>query len=147
MWPTLVDTYLSNLPAGFGGIAPAALNDQMAAAKPFIVDVREAQELTDNGFIDGAVNIPIKTLTKNLDKLPADKAAPIVTYCAVGQRGALAMLTLQNLGYTNVKNLTGGFNAWKAANLPVKTGTSASSRPPAPSRPSIRTCWPISTPI
>ena len=42
-----------------------------------------------------------------------------MVYCAVGQRGGIAMVTLQLLGYTNVKNLVGGFNAWKAANLPI----------------------------
>jgi len=116
-----LDKYDSNLPDGFGGIQPAALKDQIAAAKPFLLDVREASEITTNGFIEGAVNIPIRTLTKNLDKLPADKAAPIVVYCGVGQRGAIGMVALQLLGYTNVKNLVGGFTAWKAANLPIVT--------------------------
>lgn len=118
-----VDNYLSNLPAGFGTIAPAALKDQMAATKTVIVDVREASEVTE--YIDGSINIPIRTLAKNLDKLPTDKAAPIVTVCAIGHRGAMAMETLQMLGYTNVKSLANGFNAWKAANLPVKTGAPA----------------------
>ncbi|MEW5716994.1 MAG: rhodanese-like domain-containing protein [Chloroflexota bacterium] len=114
-----IDKYVTTLPDGFGGVAPAALKDQMAATKVTLVDVREASEITTNGSIAGSVNVPMRTLVKNLDKLPADKAAPIVTYCAVGQRGVIAMTTLQLLGYTNVKNLVGGFNAWKAANLPV----------------------------
>jgi rhodanese-related sulfurtransferase len=114
--------YISSLPDGFSGIAPAALKDQLAASKPFLVDVREASESTTNGYIEGAVLIPIRTLTKNLDKLPA-KDQPIVIYCAIGHRGAIAMETLQLLGYTNVKSLSGGFNAWKAANLPIANGT------------------------
>ncbi len=118
----VVEKYITNLPDGFGTIAPAALNDLLAAAKPFVLDVREANELATNGFIAGAVNIPIRTLTQNLDKLPA-KDQPIVVYCAIGHRGAVAMMTLQLLGYTNVKSLAGGFNAWKAANLAVATGT------------------------
>jgi len=119
-----LEKYIAGLPDGFSGIAPAALKDQLAAAKPFLLDVREAKELTDNGFIEGAVNIPIRTLAKNLDKLPA-KDQPIVVYCAIGHRGAIALETLQLLGYTNVKSLSNGFNAWKAANLPVATGTPA----------------------
>ena len=118
--PKVLDTYLTTLPDGFSGIKPDVLNEQLAAAAPFLVDVREPKELTDNGYIEGAVNIPIRTLTQNLDKLPAKDAA-IVVYCAVGHRGALAMEALQLLGYTNVKSLSGGFNAWKAANLPVAT--------------------------
>ena len=120
----MLDKYISGLPDGFGTIAPSALKDQLAAAKPFLLDVREASEITANGFIDGAVNIPIRTLTKNLDKLPAKDQA-IVVYCAIGHRGAMAMQTLQLLGYTNVKSIAGGFNAWKAANLAVATGTPA----------------------
>ncbi len=119
-----LDKYITNLPDGFGTISPAALKDQIAAAKPFLLDVRETSEVTTNGYIDGSVNIPIRTLAKNLDKLPA-KDQPIVTYCAIGHRGALAMETLQLLGYTNVKSIAGGFNAWKAANMAVVTGAPA----------------------
>lgn len=120
--PTLV-TYLAALPDGFGGIQPAGLKDQLAS-KPFILDVREPNEIAQNGSIEGAVNIPLKTLTKNLDKLPA-KDQPIVTVCPSGQKGGIAMTVLQILGYTKVKNLVGGFNAWKAANMPIVTGSPA----------------------
>ena len=59
------------LPDGFGAIAPAAANDQMKATKVFLLDVREASELTQNGYVEGSVNIPTRTVLKNLDKLPA----------------------------------------------------------------------------
>ncbi len=120
----VLEKYVSTLPDGFGTIAPAKLNDQIAAAKPFLLDVREPKELADNGFLDGAVNIPLRTLTQNLDKLPA-KDQPVVVYCGVGHRGGIALVVLQLLGYTNVKSLAGGFTAWKGANLPVATGTPA----------------------
>jgi rhodanese-related sulfurtransferase len=122
-WSTILDKYLTTAAdQKWNAIAPAALNDVLATAKPFLLDVREEQELKDNGFIAGTVNIPLKNLLKNLDKLPA-KDQPIVTICAVGHRGGMAMMVLHLLGYTNVKSLSGGFNAWKAANLPVTTGT------------------------
>jgi len=128
-----LDKYLSNLPADFGTIMPAALKDQIASGKVSIVDVRTPQELADNGFIEGAINIPLRMLAKNLDKLPQDKASPIVTYCAIGHNGAQAMMALSLLGYTNAKSLVGGFSAWKAANLPIVTGKPADSKPsPAP---------------
>jgi rhodanese-related sulfurtransferase len=115
---TALDKYLSALPVGFGGIAPTALNEQIAAAKPFILDVREAPEVSSAGAIAGSVNIPLREVVKNLAKLPA-KDRPIVAMCSTGHRGALVMMTLQMMGYTNVKNLVGGFTAWNAANLPV----------------------------
>jgi len=114
-----LDKYFSNLPDGFGTIAPAALNDQLAAAKPFQFDAREAKEITDNGSIAGSVNIPVRTLIKSLDKLPQDKSAAIIAECGSGHRSAMAMMALNLLGYTNVKSLAGGFGAWKAANLPI----------------------------
>jgi rhodanese-related sulfurtransferase len=113
-----LDKYLSALPVGFCGIAPAALNEQIAAAKPFILDVREAPEVTSAGAIAGSVNIPLREVIKNLAKLPA-KDQPIVAVCSMGHRGALVMMALQMMGYTNVKSLVGGFTAWNAANLPV----------------------------
>jgi len=118
----VLDKYIGGLPDGFGGVAPAALAKEIQDGKKmFLVDVRESKELTDNGFLNGAVNLPIRALAQNLDKLP-DKDQPIVVYCAIGHRGAMALETLQLLGYTNVRSLSGGFNGWKAANLPVATG-------------------------
>ncbi|MBI5649907.1 MAG: hypothetical protein HZC40_05580 [Chloroflexi bacterium] len=114
------DKYFAALPDGFGLIAPAAAKDQMAATKVFLLDLREASEITTNGYIEGAVNIPTRTLMKNLDKLPA-KDQPIIVMCGSGVRSPLGMASLQMLGYTNVKSLTGGFGAWKTANLPIKT--------------------------
>jgi rhodanese-related sulfurtransferase len=119
-----LDKYFSALPDGFGLIASAAAKDQMAATKVFLLDMREASEITANGYIEGAVNIPTRTLMKNLDKLPA-KDQPIIVMCGSGVRSPLGMASLQMLGYTNVKSLTGGFGAWKAANLPVVTGSPA----------------------
>ena len=120
----VLDKYLGGLPDGFGTIAAAKLNEQIAAAKPFLLDVREAKEVTDNGYIEGAVNLPIRTLAQNLDMLPAKDQA-IVVYCGSGHRSAVAMAALQMLGYTNVKSLAGGVGAWKKAELPLATGTPA----------------------
>lgn len=118
----VLDKYFTALPDGYYNVAPAAANDQMKATKTFLLDVREVSEITSNGYIEGEANIPIRTLIKNLDKLPADKTAPVIVTCGSGVRSPMAMEALQLLGYTNVKNLQGGFNAWKAANLPIKTG-------------------------
>ena len=116
-----LDKYFSAIPYGYYNVAPAAANDQMKATKTFLLDMREASEITTNGWVEGETNIPTRTLIKNLDKLPADKAAPILVMCGSGVRSPMGMVALQLLGYTNVKNLQGGFGAWKTANLPIKT--------------------------
>ena len=117
-----LDKYFSNLPDDWGAITPAALDEQLRSAKPFLVDVREAKEVADAGYIAGTINIPVRTFIKNLDKLPA-KNQPIIVTCGSGHRSALGMEALQLLGYTNVKSLAGGLSAWKAAGLAVTTGT------------------------
>jgi rhodanese-related sulfurtransferase len=111
-----LDTYLTEeLPQGFGMLRNSDLFTEMLESPPFLVDVREQNEWDENGHIMGAVHIPLRSLTDNLDLLPADLDTPIVIYCAVGIRGTIGMVALQLLGYTNVRNLVGGTNGWVAA--------------------------------
>lgn len=60
-------------------------------------------------------------MASNLDRLPSDKSAPIVLYCRTGPMSTTAARDLVALGYTNVYNLVGGFNAWAEAGLPLIT--------------------------
>ena len=119
----------ASLPAdkGYGSIKPAALNEELVEKDLFILDVREAAELEEGGYIEGTVNIPVREVLANLDKLPGLDEPMIVT-CASGHRGGMVMAALKLLGYTNVRNLNGGVNAWKKAEYPVVTG----SMPEAP---------------
>jgi len=112
-----VDDYLVNiLPEGWGVIKVEALNEQMVEEPPFIVDVRQPEEYTE-GYIEGAINIPLRELAQNLDQLPAGE--PIVLVCGSGHRSTVGMVALQMLGFEEVTSLAGGIKAWKAAELPV----------------------------
>jgi sulfur-carrier protein adenylyltransferase/sulfurtransferase len=74
------------------------------------LDVRDAQE-ANLGKIPGAVHLSRGTLEGKVEALvPRD--AEIVIYCASGNRSALAAETMQQMGYTNVASLAGGFRAW-----------------------------------
>lgn len=117
-----VDSYLSGVPDGFGVIRVDDFSLQLLEEAPFIVDVREPNEWEEVGYIEGAVNVPVRTIAQNLDLLPADLDTPIVVYCKAGARGAIGMTALQMLGYTDVRNLAGGMDAWLAAEQPVATG-------------------------
>ncbi|MDR7484021.1 MAG: rhodanese-like domain-containing protein [Armatimonadota bacterium] len=111
--------FLANLPADYHGIMPSALKARLdAGEKPFLLDVREVTEF-EAGRIQGAVNIPIRTLPRNLDKLPADKNAEIVVICVSGLRATYVTMTLRLLGYTNVKTMALGMREWAAQNFPV----------------------------
>ena len=121
-WTAVWNEYLTNIPEGYYTIKAADLNTALTEKAPFLLDVREVAELEKDGYIAGAVNIPVREVLANLDKLPAQDQ-PIVIYCASGARGAMVMAALQFLGYTDVKNLAGGLGGWKKAELAVETGT------------------------
>ncbi len=105
---------------GYLQIAPQEAIIQMREVKPLILDVRTQAEWDNFGYIEGAVLLPVTEISANLDKLPEDLDAPIITYCASGNRGNFSLLYLKTLGYTNVQNLRGGFKSWLSAGLPYK---------------------------
>jgi rhodanese-related sulfurtransferase len=109
---------LATMPADFWQVDPAAAQQQLEAAKPFLLDVRDEKELTA-GHIAGSTLIPLRDLPKAVAKLPENKAAPILTYCRTGGRGSMATLLLRMWGYTNVRNIKGGIDGWEKASLPV----------------------------
>lgn len=71
-----------------------------------IIDVREINEY-ELSHIKGAKNIPLSVIRENLADIPKDQ--PVYLHCRSGQRSYNAVLALQNLGYNNVFNISGGF--------------------------------------
>ena len=81
------------------------------------LDVREADEV-EQGAVTGSVHIPRGFLEFRIEDAVRDKSTPIAIYCAGGARSVFAAKALQDLGYTDVASVAGGFNAWKTAGLP-----------------------------
>jgi len=77
-----------------------------------VLDVREPDEF-EQGALAGAIHIPRGHLEAQIETRIVDKSAPVVVYCAGGVRSAFATKTLQDLGYTNVVSMAGGFGKWK----------------------------------
>jgi rhodanese-related sulfurtransferase len=79
-----------------------------------IVDVREADELVEEGKIDGAVNMPLGQLIRKVRQgdLNDLKGNKIVTYCSGGYRGNIAADELNKHGFDAV-TIEGGYSAWK----------------------------------
>ena len=84
-----------------------------------LLDVREPGEF-QAGYLPGAINVPRGLLEVKADQsMPphdvrlADRSQPIIAYCASGARSLLAASTLQEMGFSNVKSMAGGFGAWK----------------------------------
>ncbi len=84
-----------------------------------VVDIRERDEWMQ-GHIPQSVFIPRGFLELQIEQHQPDRDAPVVIYCAGGVRSALAARNLQEMGYTNVISLIGGFNGWKNASLGFK---------------------------
>lgn len=81
--------------------------------KPVVIDVRTPQERA-MGFVEGSVNIPGDEIREHLASLDKDKH--YVLYCAVGVRSYIASRILKQNGFKHVKNLAGGYTAYKAYN-------------------------------
>lgn len=91
---------------------PEAVAEGERPGAPRLIDVREKNEW-DEGHLPGATHIPRGYLEQRIETTLPDKAAPVLLYCAGGTRSLLAARTLQEMGYTKVQSLRGGFTAWK----------------------------------
>lgn len=91
-----------------------------------LIDIRETNELNENGKIPGATHAPRGMIEFYADEnLPYhkpefEKDKRIILHCASGGRSALAAKTLKEMGYANVAHLQGGFKAWKECGFPVE---------------------------
>ncbi len=97
------------------------ISPQDAAAKlnsgdAVILDVRDKDEW-DEEHIPGATHMSRGTIELDIEEKVPDPNAMIICHCGGGGRGALATDSLQKMGYKNVRNMAGGFKAWKAAEL------------------------------
>ncbi|PXW92349.1 rhodanese-like domain-containing protein [Sphaerotilus hippei] len=68
-----------------------------------VIDVRSPGEFA-GGHLDGAFNLPLDRLEREITAAVADRDTPVVLCCASGMRSGLALGVLQRLGYRNVHN-------------------------------------------
>jgi phage shock protein E len=88
-----------------------AVHKAFAKGDTLLIDVRTAEEF-GAGHLLGAVNIPYDSIGEKIANVLPDKSAPIILYCRSGRRSAIALKTLQSLGYKSVIN-AGGYEALK----------------------------------
>ncbi len=83
-----------------------------AGEKINLVDVREPHEHAD--FNIGGLLLPLgKVQTMQVDDIEDLKNEEVICYCRSGNRSGQASLILETMGFTNIKNLTGGMLAWQ----------------------------------
>jgi molybdopterin/thiamine biosynthesis adenylyltransferase/rhodanese-related sulfurtransferase len=103
---------LASAKAAIREVEPAEAEQEIADGGAVVLDVREPDEY-EQGALPDAVHIPRGTLETSVEGRIPDKSSHVVIYCAGGTRSAFAAQTLQELGYSDVASVIGGFNRWK----------------------------------
>jgi rhodanese-related sulfurtransferase len=121
-----IDQLLATARARIDRLAPA---DAYAAVEEgaLLIDTRCAELRRETGAIPGAVHVPLSVLYWRLDPTSghddanlSDLSRQVILVCAHGYSSSLAAATLRDLGFIRATDVAGGFEAWKAAGLPVE---------------------------
>lgn len=106
-------------------LSPEQAQAEIANGNVIVIDLREPEEVNQNGKISGSLNAPRGMLEFYADpslpyhKPEFNKQNRIILYCASSGRSALGAKTLKEMGYDKVAHIEGGINAWRASGLPV----------------------------
>jgi rhodanese-related sulfurtransferase len=123
---TTIDELLADARRRLTRLDPAQALQAMRAGAP-LIDIRSDLQIARDGIIAGALVIPRNVLEWRLD--PASQlrhpCAPqlddhVILLCDEGCQSSLAAATLQQLGFARATDVEGGFQAWRAAGLPVE---------------------------
>ena len=94
-------------------------NKTSMEANAVLLDVRTPEE-HKNGYLEGAVLLPLAELESKISSKVSGKNTPIYIYCRSGRRAGTAVEKLKTMGYTDLHNLGGLKDAQKKLNLPIK---------------------------
>ncbi|MGO4498636.1 rhodanese-like domain-containing protein [Paenibacillus sp. 2RAB27] len=97
---------------GLRNLSSEQFQEAMAADKDksVLIDVREPGEMKQ-GYIPGAVNIPLSSMGKRLSEIPKDRQ--IYLYCRSGMRSKQAARMLRKNGFSELSHLKGGIMSWR----------------------------------
>ena len=89
-----------------------------ANAEVRLIDVREDNEW-EAAHAAGAEHLGKGIIERDIETTVPDKSTELILYCGGGYRSALAADVLQQMGYTNVYSMAGGWKAWKDSGAPI----------------------------
>ena len=96
--------------------------ERMAANNAaWLIDVREDNEWNAE-HAAGAEHLGKGIIERDIEAVVPDKSTELILYCGGGYRSALAADVLQQMGYTNVFSMAGGWKAWKDSDAPTQAG-------------------------
>lgn len=84
-----------------------------------LIDTREDSEWS-KAHAAGSIHLGKGIIERDIEKHVPDTSRKLVLYCGGGFRSALAADALQQMGYTNVYSLAGGWRAWNEAKMPIE---------------------------
>ena len=124
--PVGIDELLELVREGYARIGPEEAYDAARAGEALLVDIRYAALRDRDGLIPGALVVERNELEWRLDPRGSHRAPEatshdlrIVVICNEGYASSLAAASLHQLGLHRTTDLVGGFQAWRAAGLPV----------------------------
>ncbi|GAB2801585.1 rhodanese-like domain-containing protein [Streptomyces chlorus] len=124
----VIDELLERVRAGYERIEPAPAHEAARDGEALLVDIRYAALRDRDGTIPGALVVERNELEWRLDpqgshRLPEATGHDLrfVVICNEGYASSLAAESLHRLGLHRATDLIGGFQAWRAAGLPVRT--------------------------
>jgi rhodanese-related sulfurtransferase len=100
-------------------ISPEEARAQAESGAAVLIDVREDADWNE-AHAAGAKHLSRGVIELEIEDEIPDPNQTIICYCGGGSRSALVADSLQKMGYTNVRSLSGGLKAWKAAGLPTE---------------------------
>ena len=100
-------------------ISPEQALRMVTSEGALLLDVRDGEEIK-GGMPEQALHLARGQLELNVHHLAQDLEQPVAVLCAGGLRSLFAAESLQNLGYTKVYSVRGGYKGWKEAGLPVR---------------------------
>ncbi len=121
----LIEDILATARTGLDRVEPRAAFDEMSDGA-ILIDTRCADARRESGAVPGSLHIPLSVLYWRLDPSNqgdsrlADTGRRFILMCAHGYSSSLAAATLRDLGYERATDITGGFEGWLEAGLPVE---------------------------
>ncbi|MFJ8201519.1 rhodanese-like domain-containing protein [Streptomyces sp. NPDC096152] len=124
--PVGIDELLERVRQGYHRIEPPEAHSAHRAGEALLVDIRYAALRDRDGLIPGALVVERNELEWRLDPRGSHRVPEatghdlrVVVICNEGYASSLAAASLQELGLHRATDLVGGFQAWRAAGLPV----------------------------
>ena len=121
-----VDELLEEARARLSRVGPDEARESVERGA-LLVDIRSDSQRASDGVVPDAVFFPRNVIEWRADPSssahdPAfsDPERPVIVMCDEGYQSSLVAATLQELGFGAATDLDGGFQAWRAAGLPVE---------------------------